>query len=152
MRKLATIISTALLLASCDMNTLYHQYRDTPLQGWEKNDTLTYDISPVIRQGVYASTLGIRINGDYPFTSLSLIVEKTIYPSHEVITDTIKCRFVDDRGKSYRQGTSHFQFTFPAGYMQLQEKDSIHITIRHCMKRDILPGISDVGLEIRRRE
>lgn len=150
MRKILLIIMTSLILVGCGMKTIYFHYNHTQIQGWEKNDTLTYDISPVTHQGVYATTIGLRINGSYPFTSIALIVEKTILPRHEVKTDTIRCLFTDKNGNSHRQGTSYFQYTTPAGYLHLLENDSVHITIRHCMKRDILPGISDVGIKVDR--
>lgn len=150
MRKILYIIIAAFLLISCGRKIVFFQYNHAPIQGWEKNDTLMYDIEPVRHQGVYASTIGLRIHGAYPFMSLALVVEKTILPRHEVQTDTIICRFSDSEGNSYRKGTSYFQYTVPAGYMHLLENDSVHITIRHCMKRDILPGISDIGVMVER--
>lgn len=148
MRRLLTIVLSSFILMACGMKTIYSHYNHTPIQGWEKNDTLTYDINPVKHQGIYATTLGLRINGSYPFMSLALVVERTILPRHEVKTDTIMCKFTDSEGNSHRKGTSYFQYTVPAGYMHLLENDSVHITIRHCMKRDILPGIADIGVMV----
>ena len=32
---------------SCDTNTPYYQYAHTPIDGWEKNDTLRYEVQPL---------------------------------------------------------------------------------------------------------
>jgi hypothetical protein len=32
--------------------------------------------------------------------------------------------------------------------LQLQEGDSLHVVVRHNMKREILPGIFDVGIKL----
>ena len=31
---------------------------------------------------------------------------------------------------------------------QMHQGDSIHVAIRHDMKREILPGVSDIGIKI----
>ena len=43
---------------------------------------------------------------------------------------------------------SQFQYTFPLSAMDLEEDELLYVKIRHDMKRDILPGISDVGLRV----
>ena len=30
----------------------------------------------------------------------------------------------------------------------MNQGDSIHITVRHDMKREILPGVSDIGVKV----
>lgn len=137
------------LLTACDLGTVYYHYGHTPIHGWEKNDTLTFDIGPVERPGKYNTNIGLRINNSYPFINLALIVEQTIYPQKQVITDTIICNLKKDKWNERRRGTSYSQYTQAIGEVTLSPGDSIHVTIRHCMKRDILPGISDIGLKMK---
>ena len=144
-----TAVATV-LLSSCDMSMVYYHYDHTPVYGWEKNDTLRYDVDPIERAGEYYTELGLRTNGSYPFTTLYLIVEQTVLPSHRVTTDTIACQLTNKDGRPNGQGVSYYQYTMPVGTQTLVPGDSLHITIRHNMKRDILPGISDVGLMIER--
>lgn len=139
------------LLYACDMDTVYYHYEHTPIQGWEKNDTLSFDIGPIDRPGMYDANIGLRINGSFPFTRLALIVETKIYPRQQVITDTVMCNLTSKRGVSSRHGISYSQYTSPAGEITLSPGDSLHVSIRHCMKRDILPGISDIGIHLKHK-
>ena len=115
-------VMTALILSSCTENRVYDRYQHTPVVGWERNDTLKFDdIARFKDAGCYTANLGLRINGYYPFTGLTLIIDKLTLPSHAVESDTINCNITVMKG------------------------DSIIVSVRHNMKREILPGISDIG-------
>lgn len=144
---------TVAFLSSCKDNLVYDQYIHTPIAGWEKNDTLSFDIPPLSATGTYQEQLGLRITGAYPFMGLTLIVEQSIYPNKSKKNkiekvDTIQCDLIDHNGITRGQGISYYQYNFPINIYQFQENDSIHITIRHDMKREILPGISDIGIKV----
>ena len=150
------VLTSALTLSSCKDSLVYDHYTHTPIAGWEKNDTLSFDIPPLETSGDYEEQLGLRITGAYPFMGLTLIVEQTIYPDKSkkwektVKSDTIQCDLIDKNGVTRGQGISYYQYNFPVAVHSLCEKDSLHITVRHDMKREILPGISDIGLKLER--
>ncbi len=148
------VLASALILSSCKKSLVYDQYTHTPIAGWEKNDALSFDIPPLEVSGEYEEQLGLRITGAYPFMGLTLIVEQTIYPDKEKkwekteMADTIQCDLIDKNGVTRGQGISYYQYNFPITLRSFCEKDSIHVTVRHDMKREILPGISDIGLKL----
>ena len=150
------IIGVFSTLSSCKDSQVYDQYSHPPIAGWEKNDTLTFDIPPLASDGYYQEQLGLRITGAYPFMGLTLIVEQTIYPDEHkksdkiMKVDTIQCNLIDKNGITKGQGISYFQYNFPINMYRMSENDSIHVTVRHDMKREILPGISDIGLQVSR--
>ena len=45
------------LLAACIGNKVYYRYDHTPLNGWEKNDTLTFSVPKMPTEGLYNSHL-----------------------------------------------------------------------------------------------
>lgn len=143
-----TIMSAVLLLTllSCNDNIVYYHYISTPLSGWDKNDTLYFYLPKTKVEGNYSVDLGLRVNDAYPFTSLTLIIQKTFFPSMTVSSDTIRCRLRDEKGEPRRQGVSYYQHTFHIDDLQLQQNDSVQVNIRHNMKREMLPGIGDVGI------
>lgn len=141
-------IIAATALQSCNESKVYDKYDHTPLSGWEKNDTLRFDIPRLTADGMYESTLGLRITDNYPFMGLTLIVEQRLMPADTIFTDTVKCELTDRNGKTRGQGVSYYQFRFPVTKMQLSKGDSLHIRVRHDMKREMLPGISDVGISL----
>ena len=139
---------TAAVAVSCATDTVYYSYAHTPVAGWEKNDTLTFNIPGMAAPGTYSQQVGLRMTSALPLTSISLIVEQRIMPRGKVLTDTIKCPITDIRGNFLGDGISSFQYMFPLREVTLNKKDSIHVSIRHNMKREILPGVSDIGLKM----
>ena len=140
-----------LVLSACNRKLVYDRYLSTPISGWEKNDTLSYDIRPVSGTDTYDMWLGLRTSEAYPFTAITLIVEQHIYPKDTIVNDTVNCKLTDRHGNALGTGVNFHQYRFPVTELQLQDGDSIHIRVRHDMKREILPGISDVGISLRRK-
>ena len=151
-KRLVFVFMAAVLvmLAACNRRLVYDKYVSTPVVGWEKNDTLSFEVSPVDSAASYQSYLGLRITDAYPFTVLTLIVEQHVFPRDEVVTDTVFCQLTDERGNATGTGLSYHQYKFPVTTLQLQHGDSIHVRVRHDMKREILPGVSDIGLSLYR--
>lgn len=44
------IVLTAIvhILSACSGSTVYDEYAHTPIAGWEKNDTLSFEVSPLL--------------------------------------------------------------------------------------------------------
>ena len=145
---IVSVVMTAAVAVSCATDTVYYSYAHTPVAGWELNDTLTFNIPGMAASGTYSQQVGLRMTSAFPFTSISLIVEQRIMPRGKVLTDTIKCPITDIRGNFLGDGISSFQYMFPLREVTLNKKDSIHVSIRHNMKREILPGVSDIGLKM----
>ena len=136
------------LVAACNQKTAYCHYEHTPMSGWDKNDTLTFVIGPVTASGRYAEEIGLRISGEYPFMGLNLIIEQRNKSKQLLRVDTLACNLVNEQGHVQGRGVSQFQYTFPLSAIDLQEEEQLYVKVRHDMKRDILPGISDVGLRV----
>ena len=150
-RLLATLLAVALGTASCDRKTIYTQYEHVAGNSWEKVDTIHFDVPPVTQAGTYEQTLGLRIMGDYPFMGLTITVEQTIYPRGERHQYQQDCKLIDKNGNAQGSGVSYFQYDYPIGELILNEGDSVHISVVHNMKREILPGISDIGINLTRK-
>jgi gliding motility-associated lipoprotein GldH len=144
------MLLAVLLLTACKQRTVYYHYEHTPLSGWEKNDTLVFTTDTIAIDGTYSEEVGIRINGTYPFLQLNLVVEHLVMPAMTVKSDTLSCRLIDETGNALGNGVSNYQYLIPLTSLTLKKGDRLRIAIRHDMKREILPGISDIGLRLRR--
>lgn len=142
-------LAFAVCLLACSRGNVYVCYHHVPSGGWDKNDTLTYDVPP-LPSGRYREEVGLRIDRSYPFTSLSLVVKHIVLPSGYVHYDTLTCRLVDNNGKFRGQGVSLYQHTFHLNTLQLHDGDSLHVSIKHNMKREVMQGVSDVGIRLDR--
>lgn len=148
MRKLGAALILSVLFAACNDKKVYDTFHHTPLAGWEKNDSLSFDVHKLKTSGRYLSTLALRIDDEYPFMGLTLIVEQTVHPSHTKHVDTLNCALIGANGIPKGQGIGYYQYAFGVTSMNLQKGDSLHISVRHNMKREILPGISNVGVSL----
>lgn len=148
-KRIIRIVCLLLLSAgfsACRQQKVYHHYEHTPLNGWEKNDTLIYDVSPQRSDCVLREEVGLRIDSRYPFQKLCLVLEQVILPSHTIRHDTLFCELFNKHGQMKGSGINYYQYSFHLTDLPLSRGDSLHISLRHNMKREILTGIVDIGI------
>ena len=148
--RLAALLLTAVVLtvAGCTSKTVYHHYEHTGTTGWEKDDTLFFRV-PAMGQGSELSEeVELRTNSSYLFQDVSLIIKQTTFPSKVSRTDTLFCTLTDEEGNIQGKGVNYFQHRFHLTNFYANKGDSMVIAIRHNMRRDLLPGIMDVGVRL----
>ena len=149
---LKCIIGTLLLtvawsMTSCSrQQTVYANYAPIDDTTWEKTDTITFDVPPVKAAGTYQDKLGLRLADDFPFLALSMDIEIQVQPKGILHRGQHKFSVIDQGGNPKGKGLSLQQYTFDLGDLELEEGDSLHISMAHNMKREILPGVVDLGI------
>ena len=117
---------------SCNDPRTYDQYRGVSLQGWLRNDTLTFDI-PRQWEGNYQLDLCLRAARTYPYRNISMIIERKVInykqrkKQERTYNDTVNCEIVNDKGTlvgqkgitstEIRQPITSFQLNRNAPYM-----------------------------------
>ena len=147
---LGLLLTVVVALAACNRKTVYAHYEHTPMTGWDKSDTLAFDVPTIKAGGAYKEDIGLRLVNTYPFQGLSLVIKQTILPSGYTHSDTVFYNLFDRKGNTKGPGVSFYQYQFHFNTLQLREGDSLHICVKHNMKREIMPGIADVGIRIDR--
>lgn len=139
---------------SCSDPRTYDQYKNVSLQGWSRNDTLTFDI-PRQWEGNYQLDLCLRATQTYPYRNISMIMDRKViyYKQHKkqekTYSDTINCEIINDKGILVGQkGITSTEIRQAITAFRLNRNDSMHVTIRHIMNRESLPGISDTGITL----
>lgn len=145
---LAALAGMAFVMQACSGNVAYDTFNHTQLAGWDKADTLFFGVPPLRESGIYKPSVGLRINENFPFTSVTLVVDYIVEPEHRACSDTLWCRLIDNKGNTLGRGVSYYQFDFTGSELRLDKGDSLHVGIRHIMKRELLPGVADVGLRL----
>lgn len=153
LRTLAIVLAVA-ATASCRRQLAYHTYRPTPTEGWEQGDTLHFHIDTLRHAGRYAMSIGVRTSAStpYPFQSLFLVVREHWHAPERITCDTIECRLTDSEGDLTGTGVSIYQAEQPLHTLELGDSASADISITHIMRRELLPGITDVGLKLERAD
>ncbi len=148
----ALLLLTLATFCACVRRSTMYEYRPTPVDGWEQSDTLRFHADTVRRGGVYALTLGVRSSRvvPYPFQTLWLVVRQQWHNPDYRRTDTVECRLALPNGDDPGHGVTVGQYVCPVTTLQVREGASADFTVTHFMRRELLPGITDVGLRLRR--
>jgi len=78
-------------------------------------------------------------------------VASTLSRERPIIRYNLPCRLMNKNGHTQGQGINYYQYEFIVADIPLNAGDSLRIGIRHDMKREILPGLSDLGIIIRKK-
>lgn len=145
---LAVALTQIATLQSCETDVIYDRYEHIETECWDRSDTLFYNIPPVKKTGSYAFTVGLRTDSDFPFIGLGMVVERVVKPGNIVVKDTLKCIVADNKGNITGRGTGCYQYDYGIPPVSLHRGDSLHIIVRHIMRRETLPGVKDIGIKM----
>jgi gliding motility-associated lipoprotein GldH len=132
------------LLSACGNGPVSSDNATVDPAGWRASDTvrLTFDVAqPEHRHDLQ---FGLRHNGDYPFSNLYLFVRLT-YPNGRTLTDTLACPLAGPDGRWYGKGGNWIDHRI--GYKRgvaFPLAGTYRLDVVHAMRRNPLPGISDV--------
>lgn len=142
------VLGAAVMLTACDDPRTYDHFEHTDTTAWDAEDALCFDV-PRQWEGTYDMELRLRSTLDYPYQNLSVVVETTVLPSRQTHRDTVSLTLNDDKGHPTRQsGISLSEIQKHVTTLTLLRSDSLHISVRHLMRRTSLPGISEVGIKL----
>jgi gliding motility-associated lipoprotein GldH len=135
----------------CGSNSLYENVCDIQKGEWQKNQLVKFDVPIGDTINGYNLYFEIRNVNDYPYSNLFLFVTTTS-PNKAVKKDTIELTLADEQGKWLGHGLAGIRnnekifkenIRFPlAGYYKFE--------IAQGMRDDVLKGIIDVGLKIKK--
>lgn len=140
--------------AACSRQPVAHEYRSTPVEGWEPGDTLKFRIDTLRESGIYRLTLGVRTSASkpYPFRSVWLVVRQHWHRPDTLLIDTVECVLTDEKGDIAGHGVSLYQYRQPLPRIKHSEGSRAELSITHIMRREMIPGISAVGFRFEREE
>ena len=69
-------------------------------------------------------------------------------PGERLAKRSLNCDIIDESGTVMGSGISQYQYDFPVDILQLEEGDSLHVTVIHNMRREVMPNICDVGFTL----
>lgn len=142
------LLALGVTLAACTRSTLIHVYRNVPAEGWDQSDVLSFPLDTVRHGGVYNLSIGVRTTNLYPYQKLWIVVETALCNPDTAFADTLACTFVGDDGIKNGKGTDTQQYDFHLGQTLLQQGQSGTVSVRHIMRREVVPGVSDIGIRI----
>ena len=151
--RLGLFLTTLLLLAAWhQQRPLCYEYHHTLVEGWDQGRVQTFQTDTVGASGNYTFEVCLRTTFRYPFQTLWLLVEQHWQDEVRTMRDTVVCEIIDSKGNPTGKGVSFFQSEHFVTNRLLRKGQTGTITVRHIMRRDMLPGISEVGIRIRKND
>lgn len=149
---LCGLTALAGIMTGCEDKPLAFNYCPTPVEGWEPGDTLKFHVDTVKTAGTYRIDLGVRTSSStpYPFQSLWLVVRQHWHNPNRELCDTVMFKLTNQRGDPNGHGVTIYQYDMPWQQQQIAAGASVDISISHIMRREILPGIADVGIRVQK--
>jgi len=157
--KLSIISFTAIFsLISCDNSFVYDQYEQ--VNGtWNVNQPFTFEYEAIDTVNPYDYFINLRVNKDFPYNNLFLIVE-TEFPSQQITIDTIQYQMAEPDGKLLGKGfsdTKESKLWFRENTAFSEKglhKFKISQAVRELGKVDgvkELKGVTEVGFRIEKK-
>lgn len=141
---LRLLCSAPLLIVACQRGTLLHSFQSLPHETWGMRDTLTFGMDSL---GVQEAQLSVclRFTHHFPYRSLWMVVERS-GAKLPLRRDTLNIPVMTDDGGSMGSGVHLIQIEHPVGNIACN--DSLRLRLYPIMRREQLPGVSDVGVKI----
>ena len=143
-------IAVALALVSCNRHTIYSHYESVDINGWGGGDSVIFCVNNST-DSIFNEQLGLRINSDYPFRNLSLIIEQhMLHTTKTLKRDTLNLTLADEDGFFLGEGLSIYQYDIDLGTIVLPSSDTLEVSVVHNMRRENLTGIAAVGITLQK--
>lgn len=146
--RIHTIALAAFLLTACiDRGTLVHSYAHVGAEGWNRSDTLTFDLPQMPVDRDCELSVGLRITSRYPYTSLWIVIDEQ-WEGRSVRTDTVEYQLIDSMGDFSGRGVNIYQYEWPLRRITLHSGEQGRIRLYHIMSREILPHVTEAGVKV----
>jgi gliding motility-associated lipoprotein GldH len=143
------ILTSFLLLPSCNTNVLYTDSCIMPEKTWRLLNIPTFKISITDTVNSNNVFFTIRTGSSYPFRNIYLFVTTTS-PDGKSISDTLQYSLANEKGKRYGRGFGDIhELNLPyKSNVFFPVKGTYQFKIQHGMRIEDLKGVYDFGLRI----
>ena len=150
-RLLSSFIFIYLLLSSlvsCTGNTLYHSYQSLPVEGWERRDTVCFEV-PKAEEDISGTLfIGLRTVAHVGIQDVVLAVEQCDEMGAVCRCDTVRYPLTDTEGNALAGGVNIHQYETKHLPLLLRKGNSTTIRIHHLMRHETLSGLTELGIRI----
>lgn len=150
-QKLALLV-VVMLATACNTNVFHNETVHLKNNEWKSTDTLFYSFDSKDTLATYDFYFEVRNTTDYDMQNLYLFIT-AYYPGNTFSRDTAECILAAPDGKWYGKGMGKHKdnrFLFRKG-VKFRNSGKHIIAVNQAMRKEILNGISDVGILIKKQ-
>lgn len=142
------------VLASCNRNEVYFDYRTVSADGWSKDSLLVYNIDVKDSVSKFDIYVHVRHYGTYPYQNLWMFIDYLDVKDSIPKRDTIECYLADEHGKWLGNGAGALREmpVFIRQQVQFPAVGEYQISIRHGMRDSLLTGINKIGVRVEKTQ
>ncbi len=146
---MAAACGMCLALNGCGPEPVYSESFEIGDGGWQASEALAFEWEVKDTWAEHDFFVDVRHDQTYPFSNVYLFLEFS-FPNGKIARDTLGCDLADERGQWYGTGFGNL-VDHRIGFRQATQfplTGTYGVTIRHAMRTDPLPGITDVGFRL----
>lgn len=153
MAAIMAAIMTFLTVACTDDSVAYIQFQTIPSEeGLYERDTLHFTVDSIPADGAYTTYLCVRANTEYPYRNISFLVAQTVIKKGTANKTrqrhTVSSNVFSETNRHIWPGSAYYSTELPVTTANLHKGDSLVIDVRHNMRRETMPGITDLGIKV----
>ena len=136
-------------LAACNNSgTLFHSYKPLSAEGWDRRDTVRFDLTEAETDIDGTLFIGLRTKANINMRDIVLAVEQCLKTPYTYRCDTIRYPLTDAEGFALAKGVNHYQYETQQLPIHLQKGQSGSVRIHHLMRHEVIPNITEVGIRL----
>ena len=140
-------------LISCNPGISYADSEKIPGYTWNASNIISFEVPVKDTVNSFDINLIIRTDKSYPYRNLFLFI-RTTSPGKISIKDTIEYFLADEKGYWYGSGlgdVNDLSVPFKTNVL-FPEEGTYIFNIQHGMRDQNLEGVTDIGIQIRKRK
>ena len=141
------ILHSSLLIA-CIEGTIFHSYKPLPPEGWERRDTVCFDLPQAHQDYNGTLTIGLRTNAHVDMRDIVLVVEQSGEAAELCRRDTIRYPLTDAEGDALTPGVNYHQYETQHLPIIMKKGQVGSVRIHHLMTPETVHGITELGIKV----
>ena len=137
-----------LFLSSCTGNTLYHSYKPLPADGWDRRDTVCFDVPQQAENIRGTLFVGLRTVAHIGIQDVALAVEQCDGAGIVSRCDTLRYPLTDAEGNALTSGVNNHQYETKQLPFLMRKGKGAHVRIHHLMTPETISGITELGIRV----
>lgn len=137
-----------LSLVSCTTDTLFHSYKPLPEEGWDRCDTIHFDLPKAEKDIDGTLFIGLRIKANIAYQDIVLAVEQRFDEPVAFRCDTVRYPLTDAEGFALSPGINYHQYETQHLPFHLTKGQSSSVRIHHLMNHEVIPDITELGIKL----
>lgn len=136
------------IILSCTGSTVFHSYKPLPAEGWERRDTICFEVPEAEADINGTLTIGLRTSANVGMRNVVLLVEQCGSQPSSCRKDTVRYPLTDADGFALSRGVNHHQYETQHLPFRLRKGQGCTVRINHLMRHEEIAGITELGIRI----